>query len=209
MRLKTSFRERKINSSCWSFQQYGPHFLRFRDQNAGGENAEIVESFINFITANTRQTTHPYPHVLWVQARQIEYEYNIFLVKMNRQKEEKKKKKAQILLFPILFRPYWGITAVLDGSGWILFLASLSPHWVAWLDCRWGCWDVPVCSPLKASFFPVRHCGKYIQACGSGVQLQKKKWKQPHCYLWGRSWWVWSHGLNWITFFFFLVLISA
>lgn len=50
------------------------------------KNAEIVESFINFITANMRQKTDPCPRVLWVQARQIECEYNIFLVKMSRQK---------------------------------------------------------------------------------------------------------------------------
>lgn len=144
MRLKTSFRERKINRS---FQQYGPHFLRFRDQNAGGENAEIVESFINFIIANMRQTTHPYPRVLWMQARQIEYEYNIFLVKMNRQKEKKKRHRS-------FSSPSYSEPTEVSLLSWmgVAEFCSLH-HWVAWIDCSWGCWDVPVCSPLKADFF--------------------------------------------------------
>lgn len=94
MRLKISFEERKINGSCWYFQPYGCNFLRFRDQNAEGENAEIAESFVSFITADTRQKTAPYPRMLWVQTRQIECDYDFFLVKMKRQKERRHKSSS-------------------------------------------------------------------------------------------------------------------
>lgn len=177
MSLKTTFKATKINCSCWYFQPYGPNFFRFRDQNAEGEQAEIANSFINFITANMRQKTDLNPLMVWVQARQINRSWIEFFFSSDIT-WTKRKGKTQILLFLTPFSPYPGITPHLDGNDWIWINArketSLAPYWVAWIDCNWSCWNTPVFFTLESDFFPLRHCGKYTYG-PVGVQSNSRK----------------------------------